>query len=84
MTVEGMYHEESIEIDATAREVYDTVSQLSRMTGSSPTVLTEIWDVEQLPPTLAGLDAERLAGGARAVREGMITTLAAIRSTLQS
>lgn len=152
MTVEGMYHEESIEIDATAQEVYDTVSQLSRMgewspenrggqwldggagavgdrfeghnqigertwsvvaqvtradrgsefqfvtgdpaspyvrwtyrmTGSSPTVLTEIWDVEQLPPTLAGLDAERLAARARAVQEGMNITLAAIRSTLQS
>ncbi|MGF1598883.1 MAG: SRPBCC family protein [Acidimicrobiales bacterium] len=152
MTVEGMYHEESVEIDATAEDVYDTVSDLTRMgewspenrggqwldggagavgdrfeghnrvgerewsvvaqvtradrgsefqfvtgdpasphvrltyrmTGSSPTVLTEIWDVEQLPPTLATLDAERLAARARAVRDGMVATVAAIRSTLES
>jgi len=152
MTVEGMYHEESIEIDATAEEVYDTVSDLTRMgewspenrggqwldggsgavgdrfeghnqigerkwsavaqvtradrgsefqfvtgdptspyvrwtyrmSGSSPTVLTEVWDVEQLPPTLADLDAERLAARAGAVRDGMAATLAGIRSTLES
>ncbi|MDA3038930.1 MAG: SRPBCC family protein [Actinomycetota bacterium] len=152
MTVEGMYHEKSIQIDATAEQVYDTVSDLTRMgewspencggrwldggagavgdrfegdnqlgdrkwsvvaqvtradrgsefqfvtgeptspyvrwtyrmNGSSPTVLTEIWDVEQLPPTLASADAERLAARAQAVGEGMVATLAAIRSTLES
>ncbi len=154
MTVEGMYHEQSIEIAATADEVYDTVSDLTRMgewspenrggrwldggsgavgdrfegdnqigerrwsvvaqvtkaqrgsefqfvTGdpeapyvrwtyrmsgpaSGPTVLTEVWDVEQLPPTLVDLDAARLAARAGAVREAMATTLTGIRSTLES
>jgi len=55
-----------------------------RMSGSNPTVLTEIWDVEQLPPTLVDLDAERLAGRAQAVRDGFAATLAAIKSTLES
>ena len=152
MTVEGMYHEESVEIDARAEAVYDTVSDLTRMgewspenrggewldggvgavgdrfeghnqigdrkwsvvaqvtradrgsefqfvtgdpaspsvrwtyrlTGSNPTVLTEIWDVEQLPPTLATFDAEGLAARAQAVRAGMVATLAGLRSTLES
>jgi len=152
MTVEGMYHEESIGIDATAEEIYDAISDLTRMgdwspenrggtwldggsgavgdrfegqnqigdrrwsvvaqvtradrgsefqfvtgdpaspfvrwtyrmSGSNPTVLTEVWDVEQLPPTLVDLDAERLAARAEAVREGMMATLAAIKSTLES
>ncbi len=152
MTVEGMYHEESIGIDATAEEIYDAISDLTRMgewspenrggtwldggsgavgdrfegqnqigdrrwsvvaqvtradrgsefqfvtgdpaspfvrwtyrmSGSNPTVLTEVWDVEQLPPTLVDLDAERLAARAEAVREGMMVTLAAIKSTLES
>jgi hypothetical protein len=55
-----------------------------RMSGSNPTVLTEVWDVEQLPPTLVDFDAERLARRAEAVREGMAATLAAIKSTLES
>ncbi|MEL6981519.1 MAG: SRPBCC family protein [Actinomycetota bacterium] len=152
MTVEGMYHEESIEISATAEEVYDAVSDLSRMgewspenrggdwldggsgavgdrfeghnqigertwsvvaevtraergsefqfvtgdpaapyvrwsyrmSGSNPTTLTEVWDVEQLPPTLVDADADRLTARAAAVRDGMATTLAGIRSTIES
>lgn len=152
MTVEGMYHEESIEIAATAEQVYDTVSELTRMgewspenrggnwldggsgavgdrfeghnqigerqwsvvaevtraergsefqfvtgdpaapyvrwsyrlAGSNPTILTEVWDVEQLPPTLVDADADRLTARAAAVRHGMAVTLDGIRATLES
>ncbi|MEM9562523.1 MAG: SRPBCC family protein [Actinomycetota bacterium] len=152
MTVEGMYHEQSIEIAASAEEVYDALSDLTRMgewspenrggrwldggsgavgdrfegdnqigerrwsvvaqvtradrgrefqfvtgdpdapyvrwsyrlTGSNPTVLTEVWDVERLPPTLVDLDAERLAARAAAVRDGMATTLSGICATIEA
>ncbi len=151
MTVEGMYHEESISIDAPAGAVYAAVSDLTRMgewspenrggvwlddgagrvgdrfegvneigerrwsvvaqvttadpgtafqfitgdpdapyvrwtyrmEGSEPTLVTEIWDVEQLPPTLVDLDADRLAARAAAVRSAMATTLAELKRTLE-
>jgi len=151
MTVEGMYHEESIEIAAPAESIYDLVSDLARMgewspenrggewldggtgnigdrfeghnkigerewsvvaqvtaaergrefqfvtgdpaepfvrwtyrlAGSSPTTVTEVWDVEQLPPTLAKLTPEQLAGRAAAVRQAMAETLAGIKATAE-
>ncbi len=152
MTVEGMYHEESIEIGAAAESVYDLVSDLSRMgewspenrggewleggdgavgdrfeghnkigerewsvvaqvtsaergrefqfvtgdpespyvrwsyrmAGSGPVTLTEVWDVEQLPPTLVSMTPEQLAGRAAAVRKAMEQTLAGIKATAES
>ncbi len=151
MTVEGMYHEESIEINADAEVVYDVLSDLRRMgewspenrggewldggsgavgdrfeghnkigerewsvvaqvtkadrgtefqfvtgdpaapfvrwsyrlSGSSPTTLTEVWDVEILPPTLADADADRLAGRAEMVRASMAQTVAGIKATIE-
>ncbi len=151
MTVEGMYHEESIEIGAAAESVYDLVSDLSRMgewspenrggewleggdgavgdrfeghnkigerewsvvaqvtsaergrefqfvtgdpespyvrwsyrmAGSGPVTLTEVWDVEQLPPTLVSMTPEQLAGRAAAVRKAMEQTLAGIKATAE-
>lgn len=136
MTVEGTYHEESIEIEAAAEQVYEAVSDLTRigewspenrggrwldggsgavgdwfegdnqigerrwsvvaqvtraergsefqfmtgdpappyvrwtyrMSGSNPTVLIEVWDVERLRPTLVDLDVDRLAARASAIR----------------
>jgi hypothetical protein len=152
MTVEGMYHEETVAIDASADEVYELVSNLARMgewspentggkwlddgsgqvgdrfegvnrigerewavvcqvtkaepgtefqfitgeaeapfvrwsyrmSGSNPTTLTEVWDVEQLPPTLVDASAERLAGRAEQVRSAMSDTLAGIKATAES
>lgn len=151
MSVEGLYHTESVDIAASAEEVYDLVSDLPRMgewspenrggewldggagavgdrfeghnkigerewsvvchvtradrpsafqfvtgdpespyvrwtyrmTGSSPTTLTEVWDVEQLPPTLVDADDERLAARAAAVRSGMKQTLEGIKATAE-
>ena len=152
MTVEGMYHEETVAIDASADAVYGLVSDLTRMgewspentggqwldggsgqvgdrfegvnrigerewsvvcqvtkaepgtefqfitgeveapvvrwsyrmSGSNPTTLTEVWDVEQLPSTLADASAERLAGRAEQVRSAMSQTLAGIKATAES
>lgn len=151
MTVEGMYHEESVEIAASADEVYALLADVTRMAewspentgaewldeangavgdrfeghnrigdrewsvvcqvtkaepgtefqfitgdpaspfvrwsyrldGSSPTTVTEVWDVEQLPPTLADADADRLAGRAEMVRQGMRETLAGLKSSAE-
>ncbi len=151
MTVDGMYHEESIDIDASADDVYALVSDLGRMGewspenvggewldggtgqvgdrfegqnkigerewavvcqvtkadagsefqfvtgdpaapfvrwsyrlgGSNPTTVTEVWDVEQLPPTLVDLPPERLAGRAEQVRSAMQKTLAGIKATAE-
>lgn len=152
MTVAGMYHEETIEIDAAADDVYALVSDITRMgqwspenvggdwldgatgqvgdrfeghnkigdrewsvtchvtkaepgsefqfvtgdpgapyvrwsyrlQGSSPTTVTEVWDVEQLPPTLVDAGPERLASRADAVRAGMAQTLAGIKASAES
>ncbi len=149
MTVHDMYHEESVEIPATAEQVYALVSDLPRMgewspenrggewldggsgqvgdrfeghnkigerewsvvcqvtkaepgsefefvtgdpeapfvrwsyrlSGSSPTTLTEVWNVEQLPPTLVNFSPEQLAGRADMVRTAMTQTLAGIKAT---
>ena len=151
MTVDGMYHEESIEIAAPAAAVYGLVSDVTRMgewspenrgadwldgangdvgdkfeghnkigdrewsvvcqvtkaeaetefqfitgppddpyvrwsyrlAGSNPTVVTEVWDVEKLPPTLADQNADRLAARAEMVRSGMKQTLAAMKATAE-
>jgi hypothetical protein len=151
MTVEGMHHEESIEINATADAVYDLCSDLTRMgewspenrggewldggqgavgdrfegynkigerewsvvaqvtraergrefqfvtgdpdapyvrwsyrmSGSSPTTLTEVWDVERLPPTLEKLTPEQLAARATAVRAAMAQTVAGMKATAE-
>ncbi|MDH3680812.1 MAG: SRPBCC family protein [Acidimicrobiia bacterium] len=151
MTVTGMYHTETVEIDASADEVYALVSDITRMgewslenvggdwlggatgavgdrfeghnkigdrewsvichvtkaepgsefqfvtgdpdapyvrwsyrlAGSSPTTVTEVWDVEQLPPTLVDAGPERLASRADAVRAGMAQTLAGIKATAE-
>lgn len=151
MTVDGMYHEQSVEIDATAEEVYGLVSDLTRMgewspenkggqwldggagavgdrfegnnqigdrkwsvvaqvtaadpgsefqfvtgdpgspfvrwtyrmEGSKPTRLTEVWDVEILPGSLASMNAEQLAGRAAAVRSGMEQTLAGVKAAAE-
>ena len=151
MAVEGMYHEESVEVAASAEAVYDLASDLTRMgewspenrggewldggsgavgdrfeghnkigerewsvvaqvvkadrgsefqfvtgdpeapfvrwsyrlAGSNPTTLTEVWDVEKLPPTLEKLNAEQLAGRAAAVRAAMAQTLAGIKASAE-
>ena len=152
MTVDGMYHEASIEIDATPEQVYDTITDLTRMgewspenrggqwldggsgavgdcfeghnqigerqwsvvaqvtraergtefqfvtgdpaapfvrwsyrlSGSESTTLTEVWDVERLPPTLVDLPADRLAARADAVRAAMTATLAGMKATIEA
>ncbi len=151
MAVEGMYHEETVEIAASAEDVYRLVSDLPkmgdwspenaggrwldggggaigdrfegvnrigerewsvvcevtkadpgsefqfvtgdpaapyvrwsyRMAGSNPTTLTEVWDVEQLPPTLVDATPERLAGRAEQVKSAMNQTLAGIKATAE-
>lgn len=47
------------------------------------TAVTEVWDVVKLPSTLAEASAERLAGRKAMVQEGMATTLANLKSTLE-
>lgn len=152
MTVEGMYHEETVSIEAPAEAVYALVSDLARMgewspenrggrwldggagrvgdrfeghnkigdrewsvvcevtkaepasefqfvtgdpadpfvrwsyrlSGSNPTTLTEVWDVEQLPPTLAAAPPDRLAGRAEQVRAAMGRTLAGIKLSAET
>lgn len=151
MTVDGMYHEETVEIDTTADEVYRLVSDMARMgewspenaggqwldggngsvgdrfeghnkvgdrewsvvchvtkadagaefqfvtgepsapfvrwtyrmSGSSPTTVTEVWDVEQLPPTMASRTPEQLADRAEQVRSGMAQTLAGMKASAE-
>lgn len=151
MTVEGMYHEETVEIDASADDVYRLVSDIARMgewspenvggdwldgatgavgdrfeghnkvgerewsvpcqvtkadpgsefqfvtgdatdpvvrwsyrlSGSNPTAVTEVWDVERLPSTLVDASPERLADRAAAVRAGMQQTLAGIKASAE-
>ncbi|MEL7158232.1 MAG: SRPBCC family protein [Actinomycetota bacterium] len=151
MTVHGMYHEQTIEIDAAPEAVYDLVSDLGRMgewspenrggewldggrgrtgdrfeghnkigdrewsvvcqvvsaerptefefvtgepdapfvrwsyrlSGSGPTTLTEVWNVEQLPPSLATRTPEQLAERAEAVRASMAQTLAGIKASAE-
>ena len=151
MSVDGMYHEETIEIEASAEAVYGLVADVGRMAdwspenvgadwldggtgqvgdrfeghnkigerewsvvcqvtkadagsefqfitgdpadpyvrwsyrmnGSNPTTVTEVWDVENLPPTLVDADAERLAGRAEMVRNGMRQTLAGIKASAE-
>ena len=151
MTVHDMYHEETVEIAATAEAVYALVSDLPRMgewspenkggqwldagsgqagnrfeghnkigerewsvvchvtkaepssefefvtntpeapyvrwsyrlSGSSPTTLTEVWNVEELPPTLVDFSPEQLAGRADMVRQAMSKTLAGIKATAE-
>jgi hypothetical protein len=48
------------------------------------TSLTEVWDVESLPPTLAGSSDDRLAARAEMVRGAMRTTVEAIRSAAEA
>jgi hypothetical protein len=51
--------------------------------GSGGTRLTEIWDVEALPPTLRTRTEEQLAGRTEQVRAAVQTTLAAIKATAE-
>ncbi len=151
MTVEGMYHEETVHIEAPAEVVYQLVSDLPRMgewspenrggqwldggagrvgdrfeghnkigdrewsvvcqvtraepasefqfvtgdpdspfvrwsyrlEGSNPTTLTEVWDVEQLPPTLADAPPDRLAGRAQQVGDSLRQTLTGIKESAE-
>ena len=46
--------------------------------------LSEHWDVLTLPPTLAEAPPEQLAGRTKMVQEGMKTTLANLKKTLES
>lgn len=57
-----------------------------RMTpnGAGGTLLTEVWDVLSLPPTLRPLSVEQLAARADVVRAGMAATLAAIKASAES
>jgi hypothetical protein len=48
------------------------------------TMLTETWDVIQLPPALADAPPERLASRKAQVQEAMTATLAAMKATLES
>lgn len=52
--------------------------------GDGGTILTEIWDVEQLPPTLRSLTEEQLAGRKAAVGSGMQSTVAGIKATAEA
>lgn len=47
------------------------------------TKLTEVWEVHVLPPTLVDAPADRLAGRAEMVREGMKATLAGIKASIE-
>ncbi|MDG2112177.1 MAG: SRPBCC family protein [Actinomycetota bacterium] len=47
------------------------------------TTVTEIWDVEQLPPTLRALSEKQLAGRKAAVQAAMQATLAGIKATAE-
>ena len=48
------------------------------------TRVTEVWDVEQLPPTLQDLTQEQLNGRSQMVEAALATTLAAIKATAES
>lgn len=54
-----------------------------RLSGSNPTTLTEVWDVEQLPPTLVDAGPERLAARAESVRAGMKQTLEGLKASAE-
>lgn len=49
----------------------------------SGTQVTEVWDVEQLPPALQSLTQEQLDERSRNTEAGMATTLAAIKATAE-
>ncbi len=49
----------------------------------SGTRVTEVWDVEQLPPALQSLTQEQLDERSRNTEAGMATTLAAIKATAE-
>ena len=56
-----------------------------RMAGRGDTTqLTEIWDVEQLPPTLRALNEDQLAGRKAQVQAAMKATLAAMKNTAEA
>ncbi len=48
------------------------------------TLLSEVWDVLALPPTLRDLSSEQLAARADVVRAGMAATLQAIKTAAES
>lgn len=52
--------------------------------GSGGTTFTEVWDVEQLPPTLRALSDKHLAGRKAAVHAAMQATVAGIKATAES
>ena len=47
------------------------------------TRVTEVWDVEQLPPTLQDRTQEQLDERSQATEAGMATTLAALKATAE-
>ena len=49
----------------------------------SGTQVTEVWDVEQLPPALQSLTQDQLDERSRNTEAGMATTLAAIKATAE-
>ena len=55
-----------------------------RLDGSAPTTVTEVWDVEQLPPTLVTRTPEQLAQRAAAVRTAMADTLANLKAAAEA
>lgn len=48
------------------------------------TTLTEVWDVIELPPTLAEAPPKALAGRKAQVQEAMAATVTAMKATLES
>lgn len=52
--------------------------------GNGGTTFTEVWDVEQLPPTLRALTEEQLAGRKAAVQAAVQATIAGIKATAES
>lgn len=47
------------------------------------TQVTEVWDIEQLPPSLQGRTQEQLDERSRVVEAAMATTLAALKATAE-
>ena len=52
--------------------------------GTGGTTMTEIWDVELLPPTLRALSDEQLAGRKKQVHGAMQATVAGIKATAEA
>ena len=54
-----------------------------RLSPAGPARVTEVWDVEQLPPTLQSWTQEQLAERVRLTEDMLTTTLAALKKTAE-